>query len=195
MSANILMKNLSNPKHSLKVTLAVILTVVFSGIMVLGQSFTPAKLATINSDAFSDPKSGVSRLIGAYTKVDLQMKDKRDELIRINAEIEGLIKELNDTKVIADQKTLQAKSEKVEQLKVDLKRKSEDAQALYERRIKEVTEPIYSELMIALEVYSKKRGIDCVLDTKVSPGIFVFNSAMDITAAFIAEFNAKPINP
>ena len=89
-----------------------------------------------------------------------------------------------------DQRSLQAKIDQLEQLKKDIQRKAEDAQASYDRRRNELFGPLQEEIGKALEVFAKARGINVIIDGARVPLLYAAES-IDITKAFIQDFNAK----
>lgn len=156
-----------------------------------------SKFAIVDTEEFGDSKTGVARLTSAFNTLDRDMKPKRDELQQMQARYEQLIKEINDSKSVADQKTLSAKAEQAEILQKDLKRKQEDGQREMDRRVKELTDPIYAELSDALQAYAKQRGVSAVFDiSKFRGAMMVVNDQIDITKGFIADYNSKhPVTP
>jgi Skp family chaperone for outer membrane proteins len=89
-----------------------------------------------------------------------------------------------------DQRALQTKIDQLEQLKKDIQRKSEDAQAAYNRRRQDLFGPLQEEIGKALEAFAKARGINVIIDGAQVPLLYAADS-VDITRAFIAEFNSK----
>lgn len=171
------------------------------------------RIAVINSSAFTDPKEGVTRLVKAYTDLEAEFKPTTDELATINKQIDTLGKEIQrlqdqlnapaggppiDRNAI--QASISSKTDEGTNLQIRFKRRQEDAKAQYERKEKQVTEPVYKDLLAALEAYGKKNSIDLILDiTKFDGGLFLINNAADITLPFIKDFNAKsagvPVKP
>ena len=76
-------------------------------------------------------------------------------------------------------------------MKRDFQRKGEDAQAAYQKRLQEVIGPVYEEIGKALDVYAKAHGITLILDVTKVQGIVSASDSLDITKAFITEFNSK----
>ena len=85
---------------------------------------------------------------------------------------------------------MQTKIDQLEQLKKDIQRKGEDAQASYNRRREELFQPLQEEIGKALEVFAKARGITVIIDVAQVPLLYAADS-IDITKAFITEFNSK----
>ncbi len=73
-----------------------------------------------------------------------------------------------------------------------LKRMGEDLQALADRRLQEVSQPIYDKIAKVLESYCQQRGIVMVLDAGAAQqaGVLLFaQAATDITQDFVNEYN------
>ena len=85
----------------------------------------------------------------------------------------------------------QQQQEKIDQMKKDFQRKGEDAQAAYQKRLQEVIGPVYEDIGKALDAYAKAHGITLILDVTKVQGIVSASDSLDITKAFIIEFNSK----
>ncbi|HEU4596755.1 MAG TPA: OmpH family outer membrane protein, partial [Pyrinomonadaceae bacterium] len=150
------------------------------------------KIAIIDTEAFADPKSGITRLVNAFTKVNNEFKPRSDELQRLRASYEQIGKDIEATKNLADQKALAAKADQAETLKNDIERKSQDAQRAYQKRLREETQPIYQEIGTALQAFARQRGITVIFDvSKMGEVMFVVNDGVDLTNAFIADYNQR----
>jgi outer membrane protein len=90
-----------------------------------------------------------------------------------------------------DQRSLQAKVDQLEQLKKDIQRKGEDAQTNYNRRRLELFNPLQDEISKALDAFAKARGINMIIDAAQVQGLLYASESIDITRAFIADFNSK----
>ncbi len=174
---------------------ATIAIAAFSAVPAAAQTVVPAKVATINSDAFLDPKSGVTKLVKAFGQLDAEFKPRHDEIDALIKQIDTLNNSTPPAGV-TDEKAATDKRAQIDRLSAEIRKKQQDGQAAYDKRMKELTDAIYADLMTSLDAYAKKRGIDVVLDTsKLNGGVYIFNKGVDITTAFIAEYNAKPATP
>src|SRR5436305_6026659 len=63
-----------------------------------GAAIAEGKFAIIDTDAFSDPKQGIKRLVAAFQVVEREFKPRRDEVQQLQTRYEALVKEVNDTK-------------------------------------------------------------------------------------------------
>lgn len=153
------------------------------------------RMAVIYSDAFFDPKTGIGKFSGALTKLNDEFKKERDDLVAMQTRSQSLESEINKLRdapegTPIDQRSLQAKIDQLDQLKKDIQRKGEDAQNAYNRRRQELFNPLQDEVGRALETFAKARGINVIIDAGQVPLLYIADS-IDITRAFIAEFNSK----
>lgn len=149
-----------------------------------------SKMALIYSEAFSDPKSGIARFAILLNTLNREFQPRQTELSTLEQKIQQLTKEINDTQAVADPKALQQKRDQLEQFQTDYKRKGEDAQAAYNRRRQEIFSPLQEDIGKALEAFAKARGITVIVDGSQVPVVYAADS-IDITKAFIADFNSK----
>lgn len=156
-----------------------------------GGAVPDTKIALVNSDAFFDDKQGISRLINAIKGVD-------QEFHPINAQLQQLQQKIEqaeaDLKKVVDRQAPDInakKSSEIDGMKKALQRQTEDAQANYQKKIREVLGPINDDIGRALDAFAKARGVTLVLDlTRTPQGMILSASdAMDITRAFIVEYN------
>jgi Skp family chaperone for outer membrane proteins len=154
-----------------------------------------SKMAVIYTNAFLDPKSGIAKFNSVLTKLNSEFQKPKDELTQMQARAQALETEINKLREAPagtpiDQRTVQAKTDQLEQLRKDIQRKSEDAQAAYDRRRKELFAPVEDEVGKALEAFAKARSINVIIDAAQVPLLYAAES-IDITRAFITEFNSK----
>ncbi len=76
-------------------------------------------------------------------------------------------------------------------MKTEFKRKGEDAQAAYQKRLQDVLGPVYDDIGKALDAYAKAHGITLILDVTKVQGIVSASESLDITRPFITEFNSR----
>jgi outer membrane protein len=154
-----------------------------------------SKMAVIYTDLFLDQKTGIAKFNTVVTKLNSEFQKLKDELNQMQTRgqaLEGEITKLRDAPAGTpiDQRSLQAKIDQLEQLKKDIQRKGEDAQASYNRRRQELFSPLQDEIGKALEAFAKARGINVIVDGTQVPLLYAAES-IDITRAFITDFNAK----
>ncbi|MGZ8842281.1 MAG: OmpH family outer membrane protein [Pyrinomonadaceae bacterium] len=150
-----------------------------------------AKIALVDTDEFLNEKSGITRLVNAAKKVEGEFLPRRTELQGLQTQIEKLTADLQKAQPVQDPKVSAQQQDKIDQLKKDFQRKGEDAQAAYQKRLQEMLGPVYDEIGKALDVYAKAKGITLILDVTKIQGIVSADGSLDITKAFISEFNSK----
>ena len=154
-----------------------------------------SKLAVIYSDAFLDPKTGIAKFSIVLAALNREFQKQKDDLTQMQLRMQQLQDEINKLQQAPagtpiDQKSLQAKIDQLELLKKDYQRKGEDAQAGYTKRRGEIFAPLQDEIGKALEVFAKARSITLIIDGTQVPMVYAADS-IDITRAFIIEFNSK----
>jgi outer membrane protein len=149
------------------------------------------KIALVNTDEFADEKTGISRLVTAMKRVDGEFQPRRTELQTLQTQIEKATADLAKAQPLQDAKVSQAQNDKIEGMKTEFKRKGEDAQAAYQKRLQDVLGPVYDEIGKALDAYAKAHGLTLILDVTKIQGIVSASESLDITRPFITEFNSK----
>lgn len=149
-----------------------------------------SKMAIIYTEAFFDQKNGIAKFTSLVNTLNREFQPRQTELTGLQQRIEQLTKEITDQRAVASPQSLQQKQDQLDQLKRDFQRKGEDAEAAYNRRRQEILTPLEQEIGRALEIFAKARGITMIVDRSQVPISYVSES-IDITRAFIDEFNAK----
>jgi outer membrane protein len=154
-----------------------------------------SKMAVIYTDLFLDQKAGIAKFNKLLTMLNSEFQKLKDEITAMQQRAQALeaeIAKLRDAPAGTpiDQRALQAKIDQLEQLKKDIQRKAEDAQAAYDRRRNELFGPLQEEIGRALEAFAKARGINVIIDGARVPLIYAAEN-IDITKAFIQDFNTK----
>jgi outer membrane protein len=154
-----------------------------------------SKMAVIYTDLFLDQKTGIAKFNTLVNKLNGEFQKLKDEITAMQQRAQALENEINKLREAPagtpiDQRSLQAKIDQLEQLKKDIQRKAEDAQAAYNRRRQELFTPLQEEIGKALEAFAKARGINVIIDGAQVPLLYAAES-IDITRAFITDFNSK----
>lgn len=154
-----------------------------------------SKMAVLYTDMFLDPKTGIAKFNAVVTKLNDEFQKVKDEIQAMQTRAQALETEINKLREAPagtpiDQRSLQTKIDQLEQLKKDIQRKAEDAQAAYNRRRQELFGPLQEEISKALEAFAKARGINVIIDAAQVPLLYAADS-IDITRAFITDFNSK----
>ena len=154
-----------------------------------------SKMAVIYTDMFLDQKAGIAKFNNVVAKLNGEFQKLKDEINGMQTRAQTLETEITKLRdapagTPIDQRALQAKIDQLDQLKKDTQRKGEDAQAAYNRRRQELFTPLQEEIGKALEAFAKARGINVIVDAASVPLLYAADS-IDITKAFIADFNSK----
>jgi Skp family chaperone for outer membrane proteins len=149
-----------------------------------------SKIALIYSDAFLDAKTGIGRFNTLITTLNREFQPRQTELQTLQQRIQTLTDDISKTAAVADPKTIANKQEQLDGLKKDFQRKGEDAQAAYNKRRHEMFSPLQQDIGKALEAYAKSHNIHVISDGSQVPRFYAAD-ALDITRAFINEFNSK----
>jgi Skp family chaperone for outer membrane proteins len=153
-------------------------------------SVPDAKIAFIFSEAFQDPKTGIAKFTVLVNNLNREFTPRQTEINQMTTRAQQLSDDIEKTRAVADPKTIGQKMEQLDQMKKDLQRKAEDAQAAFEKRRGEVFRPLQDEIGKALEVYAKAHNINVIIDGSQVPVVYAADS-VDITRAFINDFNSK----
>jgi len=149
-----------------------------------------SKIAMIYSDAFMDPKNGIAKFSSLLSTLNREFQPRQTELQNLQTRITTLNKEISDTQSVADPNAIRTKRDQLEQLNTEYKRKGEDAEAAYAKRRQDIFLPLQQDIGKALEAFAKARGITVIVDGSQVPVVYAAES-LDITRAFINEFNSK----
>jgi len=149
-----------------------------------------SKMALIFSNEFLDAKTGIARFHSLNAILTREFQPRQAELQGLQTRINTLTKEIEDTRNVADPNAIRQKSDQLAQMNIDLKRKTEDAEAAYQKRREDLFSPLRNDIEKAIEAFAKARGITVIMDGSQMPMLYASNS-LDITTAFINDFNAK----
>jgi outer membrane protein len=149
-----------------------------------------SKMAMIYSDAFLDPKTGIARFSTLLGTLNREFQPRQAELQALQTKINTLAKEIDDTQNVAAPDSIRQKRDQLAQLNTEFKRKGEDAEAAYTKRRQDIFLPLQQDIGKALEAFAKARGITVIVDGSQVPVVYAADS-IDITRAFISDFNSK----
>jgi outer membrane protein len=150
-----------------------------------------AKVALVDTDFFLDEKGGIQRLIVAAKKLEAEFQPRRTELQNLQAQVDKATADLQKVASIQSEAVNRQKQDEIEQKKRDITRKTEDAQSEYQKRMQALLGPVYDDIGKALDAFAKAHGITLILDVTKVQGIVSADGSLDITKAFVAEFNTK----
>jgi Skp family chaperone for outer membrane proteins len=161
---------------------------------VAGNAAVPAtKMAFIDTTAFAEEKGGINRYVSAVKSLEREFQPRQNELNNIQTRIKTIADELNKLSANApvDPKTIAARQDEGERLQRDLKYKKDQANTDFTKRYQEVVGPISRDIGKAIDQFAAQRGISLVLDvSKLGQSVLTLNPAMDVTQAFIIEYNS-----
>jgi Skp family chaperone for outer membrane proteins len=150
-----------------------------------------AKVALVDTDAFLDEKVGIQRLLAAAKKLESEFQPRRTELVNLQSQADKMAADLQKAAPVQDPKVTAQQQDAIEQKKREITRKTEDAQSAYQQRMQALLGPIYDEIGKALDAFAKAHGITLILDVTKVQGIVSADGSLDITKAFVTEFNSK----
>jgi Skp family chaperone for outer membrane proteins len=153
-----------------------------------------SKIALVDTTEFGDEKVGIRRYINAVNSVEKIFEPKTLELRNLQNQIKVIaddIAKLNNSPVVSPA-SVRAKQDEGERLQRDFKYKKEQADADFQKRYTELVGPISTDIGNALIQYASQNGLTMILDiSKLAPAVLSVNPAMDVTQAFIADYNSK----
>ncbi len=188
----------------------IVVSAVFTTIFALSAfAQVTGKVGIIDPRYFEDEKLGITKIIQANTTVETEFKPRITELQTMREKMTAISKEgqamvdaaaKNPNGPIGQQQ-IAAKTEELDKMQTEFKRKQEDLNNAYGRRLQQLTAPIYVEIRKTLDEFTKKNGFSILLDatplgqTQENPNgisIFVYvDDKADVTKDFIAFCNAK----
>ena len=160
-----------------------------------GVNLPISKLAVIYTEDFLDAKTGILKFGTVIAKLNGEFQKEKDALTQMSQRATQLEDEIGKLRnapagTPIDQQSVRTKSDQFDQLKRDIQRRGEDAQAAYNKRRAELFEPLQAEIGKALQTFAQARNINVIIDGTDVPLSYAADS-INITKAFIADFNSK----
>ena len=154
----------------------------------------PSKIALVDTSMFGDEKSGIYRYIDATRIVAAEFKTRSDEVNNLGTRLTALANEV-DTLMKAkpvNQTVLDAKQQQGAALQEEYNTKKAKLDEDLGKRYDQVVSPISRQIGTALDQFATQRGVTMTLDvSKLLPAILTVVPAVDMTQAFINDFNSK----
>jgi Skp family chaperone for outer membrane proteins len=153
-----------------------------------------SRIALIDTGMFGDEKNGIFRYVDAAKTVELEFRPRTNELQNLENILNGLAAEITKLRqaTVVDQKTIAAKQAEGEHLQQEYTTKKTRLDEDVSKRYQQVISPISSQIGAAMDLFARQRGITMTLDiSKLLPAILTAVPAMDLTQAFIDDFNRK----
>jgi Skp family chaperone for outer membrane proteins len=152
------------------------------------------KIALVDTTQFGDEKAGITRYVNAVKAVQREFLPRNTELLNLQNRIKAIADEITKLRgnPVVDPSSVQLKQDDGERLQRELKYKKEQADADFEKRYTEVVGPVSTAIGKALDQYAAQHSLTMILDiSKLLPAVLTVNPAMDVTQAFITEYNSK----
>jgi len=153
-----------------------------------------SKIAVIDTSMFGDENSGILRYVDATRIVANEFKGRNDEVTNLVTRLNALANEI-DTMMKANpvnQAALDAKQQQGATLQGEYNTKKAKLDEDVGKRYEQVVSPISRQIGQALDQFATQRGVTMTLDaSKLLPVILTLAPAVDLTKAFISDFNSK----
>ena len=153
-----------------------------------------SRIALLDTAQFGDEKHGIFLYIDASKKIELEFQTRTNELQNLQNRLNTLATEIKTLRqaAVVDQKTVQAKLTEGERVQQEATTKKERLDDDIAKRYQEFISPISNQIGAAMDLFAQQRGITMTLDiSKLLPAILTAVPAVDVTQAFIADFNSK----
>lgn len=154
------------------------------------QAVAPAIIAVIDSSAFSNERTGITRVMNGMKALDAKFQPLRAEIRGMRERLNTLRADVQNKRQVQDARTTAQQADEADRLEVQIKRKQEDAQISFQRETAAVLDPLQNDIAGALNAYAQAKGITLVLDANRVPIIYAAQS-IDITRSFIDDYNRK----
>ncbi len=158
------------------------------------KAIEPARMAFVNSSAFLDEATGIKQLWRANQGLELEFSSTQSELSLLGEKLRTIAGELSKLNAdpVANAKVIAEKQAAGQKLQQELVGKQQAAQEAFGKRSQEVQAPIAIEIGKELRAFAKDRDIGILLDVaKLGEAVIEAKPELDVTADFIAAFNAK----
>ena len=153
-----------------------------------------SKIALIDTNMFADEKKGIFRFVDAVKSIQSMFAVQNQELVNLQNRLNALVEEIRRLRLVPqpDQRLILAKQEEGTRLQQDFNTKKQRRDEDLERKYQEVTAPLQEQIGKAMDQFARERGITMTLDlSKLLPAMLTAVPAVDVTDAFIADFNRK----
>jgi len=173
-----------------------IATLAFAAFTILAQTQTqtrpaegaPANIAIIDSSAFSDEKTGITRVMSAMQQIEAKFTPLRTEIRNMGERLNTMRADIQKKRASQDARTTAQQADEADRLEVEIKRKAEDAQTSYQKESLAALDPLQKDIGNALTQYAQSKGITLLIDANRVPIIYAASS-LDITRDFINDYN------
>ncbi len=154
-----------------------------------GGTGAEGKVAYLNTAAF---RQGLNELKVRLDALNTEFEPKKKEIQSMEEELNNLKNKINTQGATVSVQVRNQWAEEYQEKEKSFKRKAEDADAMGQRRLAEISTPVYDKVGKFLEQFCQSRGIVMVMEGGAAQqaGILLFASpATDITDEFMKEYN------
>jgi outer membrane protein len=154
-----------------------------------GGTGAEGKLAYINSGRFT---SDIGELKGKIDALNAEFEPKKKEVQAEEEALNNLKNKINTQGNTVSAQVRAQWAEEAQDKEKSLTRKREDYAQIGQRRLGEITAPLYEKIGKFLETYCQQRGIVMLLEGGAAQqaGILIFAAqATDVTDDFVKEYN------
>lgn len=152
------------------------------------------RVAYVNSSSFLDPATGIKQLVKVNHTLELEFSTQQSELSLLGEKLRTLVGELGKLRAepTPDAKAIEQKQAAGLALQQELQSKQQAAQQAYTKRQQELQGPVSEQLGKELRLFAQARDISMLFDAaKLGDALIDAKPELDLTADFIADFNAK----
>lgn len=183
------------------IAVSVVFAAIFA-VSALAQTTAAGKIGLINTQAFDDAKSGITKYVTALNSLETEFKPVFTELQTLGTKIQAMEKEIagyreivaKGGKIPISDTDLSKKAEDYEKSVREFKFKEESAKASYQRREAVVMGPVRQDIGNAIMEFTKKNGYVLIIDvSRDERGMILgLDETADVTKQFITFYNARP---
>lgn len=150
----------------------------------------------INTDNFYNEQSGIPALVTAMNNLNNEFRPKSTEIGMLNNQATIVERDLTAAVAANDSVAATLHDNKLRELQLVIKRKTEEASLQIEKRRQALVAPIEAKVIKAMSAYATAKGIDVILDARSDPLYLspTWQLGNDATAEFITWYNAQPAN-
>lgn len=151
-------------------------------------------VAWVNSNAFAAEEGGIKQLVRNVKELELEFSGTESELNLLGEKLRTIVGELQKLQAGGEANAAAIQEKQTEGMKMqrELQTKQQQAQAAFGKAQQEKQGPIFAEIGKSLTAFAKERGIGFVLDVaKLGDGVLVAQPDLEVTADFVAYFNAS----
>jgi Skp family chaperone for outer membrane proteins len=153
------------------------------------------RIAVVDTAMFGDEKNGIFRYVDAARTVAGEFKVRSDEVTNLANRLNALATELDTLMKAnppANRTVLDAKQQQGVTLQTEYNTKKAKLDEDVSKRYDQIVSPISRQIGAALDQFAAQRGVTMTLDaSKLLPVILTMAPAVDLTQAFINDFNSK----